>query len=68
MPTTIYVAETNGNNQVCALWVKRSGQTSAKPFDPTCETLEPTDHVDICGASQAAIKQWVAVQKSLSTR
>ena len=63
-----YIAETDEHNRVCALWVKPNDRKSARLFDPATERFETTDRATISGASEAAIKQWIAVQKLVSAR
>jgi len=68
MPNTAYVAETDENNRVCALWVKPKGQKSSRLFDPATEDFEASDPVVVSGATEADIKRWIAVQKTISAR
>ncbi len=63
-----YFAERDENNQVCALWVRPDSGKSVRVFDPATEVLEPADRATMSGATEAEIKQWLAVQTAILAR
>lgn len=68
MRDTAYFAERDENNRVCALWVKRPDRRSVRVFDPATEVFEAADRATFNGATEAEIKQWIAVQTAISAR
>ena len=68
MQDTCYVAERDENNHICALWVKLKHRHSARVFDPATEVFETAENVKISGATETEIKQWLAVQRAISSR
>jgi len=61
MPGMHYIAETDANCQVSAIWVKPESAKSAKVFDPLADRFDLSGRVTFSGASEAEIRQWVAV-------
>lgn len=65
---TAYFAERDETNQVCALWVRPQNGKSVRVFDPASEAFDTADRVTLSGATEAEIKQWLAVQTAILDR
>lgn len=63
-----YFAERDENNTVCALWVRPFDGKSARVFDPATEVFETDKRATLSGATEAEIRQWLAVQRTISGR
>jgi len=63
-----YFAERDENNEVCALWVRQVDGKAARVFDPATEVFEIAKRVTLSGATEAEIKQWLAVQNAIASR
>jgi hypothetical protein len=59
MPTTLYIAETDGENAITAIWIKPKGKKVARPFDPARDNPDQEEGAQFSGASEAEIKRWL---------
>ncbi|MEL7114337.1 MAG: hypothetical protein AAGP08_01890 [Pseudomonadota bacterium] len=67
MPNTLYVAETDDQNAIAAVWVKPGGARIARVFDPGKSNFDPSEDAQFSGAPEAVIRQWLLQRQAIAT-
>lgn len=65
MAELLYIAETDENGHIEAVWVVRQNARGPKPFDPLEVRFDPRQPAEFSGAPRMAVMSWLAARQSL---